>query len=66
MNSIIEALEKGWLISDVITVLARGGNDEGRGFVVTLMEPQNYMLHKVYLPYSVEAEALLNGASFMT
>lgn len=63
MEHILEALKKGWMVSEVATVLARGGNDEGRGFLVTLLEPGNYRLHQLYLPYSLEAEALLNQAS---
>jgi hypothetical protein len=63
MNKVIEALRKGWVVSEVTTVLARGRNDEGRGYLVTFMEPDNYMLHKLYLPYSLEAETLLNRAS---
>jgi len=63
MSNIIEAINKGWMISEVAIVLARGRNDEGRGFLVTLMEPGKYMLYKLYLPYSPEAEALLNQAS---
>ena len=63
MSNMIEALKKGWVISEVVTVLAHGQNDEGRGYLVTLMEPERYLLHKLYLPYSLEAEALLNQAS---
>jgi hypothetical protein len=63
MEHVIEALKKGWLVSEVVTVLAHGRNDEGRGFLVTFMEPDNYLLHTMYLPYSAEAEALLNQAS---
>ncbi len=63
MNGFIEALQKGWMVSEVATVLARGTNDEGRGYLVTLLEPGRYLLHELYLPYSVEAEALLNQAS---
>ena len=63
MDHVIEALKKGWLVSEVVTVLARGQNDEGRGYLVTLMEPDNYLLHTLYLPYSIEVEALLNQSS---
>ena len=63
MSTVIEALNKGWTISGIAKVLARGQNDEGRGFLVTLIEPKNYISHKVYLIYSVETEALLNKAS---
>jgi hypothetical protein len=63
MNNVVEALKKGWIVSEVATVLARGANDEGRGYLVTFMEPDSYLLHTLYLPYSVEAEALLNQAS---
>ena len=63
MDIVVEALTIGWIISEVATVLARGRNDEGRGYLVTLIEPDNYLLHKLYLPYSVEVEALLNQES---
>jgi hypothetical protein len=60
---VIEALNNGWMISEVANVLAHGRNDEGRGFLVTFAEPVNHMLYKLYLPYSAEAESLLNQAS---
>lgn len=63
MNKIIEALNKGWTISEVATVLASGQNDEGRGYLVTLAEPGIHRLHKLYLPYSAEVETLLSQAS---
>ena len=63
MSNVIEALKNGWTISTVATVLAHGQNDEGRGYLVTLMEPKNHISRKVYLPYSAETETLLNQAS---
>jgi hypothetical protein len=63
VNNVIEAMKKGWMILEVAKVLARGGNDEGRGYLVTLAEPSNHTLHKLYLPYSSEVEAFLNRAS---
>jgi hypothetical protein len=63
MSNLIEALKNGWTVSDVANVLARGRNDEGRGFLVTLMEPKNHLFRKVYLPYSKETEALLNQST---
>jgi hypothetical protein len=63
MKAMLEALENGWTVSDVTIVLARGGNDEGRGYLVTLLEPKTYVLQELYLPYSLEAEALLNQAN---
>ena len=63
MGNFIEAIKKGWTVSDVANVLAHGRNDEGRGFLVTLMEPKNHMSRQVYLPYSPETEMLLNQAS---
>jgi hypothetical protein len=59
MNNVIEALKRGWMVSDVAHVLAHGKNDEGRGFLVTLMQPQNHVLREVYLPYSTETENML-------
>ena len=49
MSNVIEALNNGWTVSNVANVLASGQNDEGRGFLVTLMEPRNHMSRKVYL-----------------
>lgn len=43
MSNVIEALNTGWTVSDVATVLAHGQNDEGRGFLVRLMEPVNHL-----------------------
>ena len=58
MGNFVDALRKGWT-----NVLAPGKNDEGRGFLVTLMEPKNHMSRQVYLPYTPETEVLLNQAS---
>ena len=63
MGNFVEAIQKGWTVSDVANVLAHGQNDEGRGFLVTLMEPKIHMSRQVYLPYSPETEILLNQAS---
>ncbi len=63
MGYFVEAIRKGWKVSDVANVLAHGRNDEGRGFLVTLMEPRNHISRQVYLPYSLETEKLLNQAS---
>jgi len=65
MSNVIEALNKGWTISEFATVLAHGQNDEGRGFLVTLMEPKDHISREVYLPYSAETEALLERASML-
>ena len=53
MGNVIEALKKGWSVLDVATVLAHGKNDEGRGFLVTLMEPKNhiYLIRQKQKPY---------------
>jgi len=65
MSNVLEALDRGWTVLDVTNVLARGQNDEGRGFLVTLMQTENHISRKVYLPYTPEAEALLNQASVL-
>lgn len=62
MSNIVEALNSGWMVLNVATVLARGQNDEGQGFLVTLMEEQNHTSRKVYLPYTPETETLLDQA----
>ena len=63
MKEVLKALNSGWMVSDVTTILARGMNDEGRGYLVTLLEPKTYLLQEFYLPYSLEAETLLNQAN---
>ena len=63
MGNVIDALKKGWAVSEVATVLAHGQNDEGRGFLVTLVEPKNHMSREMYLPYSTETETFLKRAS---
>ncbi len=63
MSNVVEALQTGWTVSEVSTVLAHGQNDEGRGFLVKLVEPRNHMSCEVYLLYSAETEALLKQAS---
>lgn len=61
MNRIVEALNAGWIISSVAYVLAHGENDEGRGFLVTLMEPNRHMSRKFYLPFSKETLRFLSN-----
>ncbi len=59
MSKIVEALSAGWTVSSVANVLAHGKNDEGRGFLIRLTEPDQHMSQEVYLPYSEEAQKLL-------
>lgn len=61
MSNVKDALSAGWVVSEVADVLAHGRNDEGRGFLVTLMELRQHLQRKEYLPYSEEAQKLLNG-----
>jgi hypothetical protein len=65
MSNFIEALKDGWTVSDVANVLAHGRNDEGRGFLIKLMEPKNHLSREVYLPYTAETEAMLSQASLL-
>lgn len=62
MSNVIEALNTGWSVSAIANVLAHGQNDEGRGFLVTLVESTNHMMREIYLPFTAETEALLNRA----
>lgn len=62
MKSIIEAINKGWTVSTVANVLAHGKNDEGRGYIVRLNETKSHISREMFLPYSPEAESLLNNA----
>ena len=61
MNNIVKALRAGWTVASVANVLAHGQNDEGRGFIITLTEPNQHLVRKVYLPSSVEALKLFSN-----
>jgi hypothetical protein len=63
MKNMIEVLDKGWTVSNVVNVFARGQNDEGRGYLVTLAELENHLSREMYLPHSPEAETFLVYAS---
>jgi len=62
MSNVVEALNSGWTVLEVVTILAQGQNDEGRGFLVRLAEPRNHVSREMYLPYSPETEDLLDRA----
>ena len=63
MENMMEALNKGWTVSTVANMLAHGQNDEGRGFLVTLAEPNDHLSREMYLPYSPDVESFLDNAS---
>lgn len=59
MNNINEAMSQGWMILEATRVLAGGGNDKGRGYVVTLSNPNGSLQRAYFLPGSTETEDLL-------
>jgi hypothetical protein len=58
METMIKALEQGWTVSEVARVLARG-NNEDRGFLVTLANYHQHTLQRLYVPDSPECNDLL-------
>ena len=59
MNKVKKAMRQGWMILEATKVLARGGNDQGRGYVLTLSNPTGNLQRAYFLPGSTETEALL-------
>jgi hypothetical protein len=59
METMIRALEQGWTISEVSRVLARGNNDEDRGYLVTLANYRLHALRRLYVADSPESSDLL-------
>lgn len=59
MSDIIHALNAGAQVSSVAKVLAKGLNNEGRGYLVTLFDSVQMTERDYYLPYSEEADAIL-------
>ncbi len=54
------ALDEGWIIAEATHLLAHGANDEGRGYLLTLMHPRRLLNRQMMVPASPEIEALLN------
>ena len=59
METMIKALEQGWAVSEVARVLARGNNNEDRGYLVTLADYRQHMLRRLFVPDSPESHELL-------
>lgn len=60
MQSMIEAMERGWTVTEVARVLASGRNDEDRGYLVTLANHRLHATRRLYVPHSPESTALLD------
>ena len=50
MDTMINALEQGWMISEIARVLARGNKDENRGYMVTLANYRLHTLRRLFVP----------------
>lgn len=59
METMIEALEQGWTVSEIARFLARGNNNEERGYLVTLANYSSHTLRRMYVPGSPESDGLL-------
>ena len=59
METMIKALEQGWMVSEVARVLARGHNNEDRGYLVTLANYRLHTLRRLYVPDTPESNDLL-------
>ena len=53
------SLREGWIIVEAVDLLAHGTNDEGRGYLLTLMQPHKLLTQKVSIRKSSEVDMLL-------
>jgi hypothetical protein len=63
MDHVMTDLHRGWTILEAATVLARGTNNEGRGYLLTLSNASGSLQHQYYVPQTSEVERLLAGES---
>ncbi len=63
MDPVMTDLRQGWTILEAATVLARGTNNEGRGYLLTLANASGSLQHKYYVPQTSEIERLLANES---
>lgn len=59
METMMEALEQGWTISEVARFLAHGKDNGERGYLVTLANYRSHTLRRLYVPDSPESDDLL-------
>lgn len=59
MSDFLKAIKSGAQVSSVAHVLAKGANNEGRGYLVTLFDTANMTERDYYLPFSTETVELL-------
>jgi hypothetical protein len=57
---ILAALDEGWQIVEAADMLAHGKNDEGRGYVLTLMHSRRMLTHEWNVMRSPEIDFLLS------
>ncbi len=59
MQSVQNYLSDGWFISEAITLLAHGVNDENGGYILTLGDPSGRFIRETFVPRSADVDELL-------
>jgi hypothetical protein len=56
---LLSALDEGWIIAEAAHLLASGRNDEGRGYVLTLIHKERPIVRELTVGRTPKIEALL-------
>ncbi len=59
MQTIQSYLSEGWFISEAVTMLAHGANDENSGYILTLADPSGRLMRETFVPRTADVEDLL-------
>ena len=59
MHLIQTYLSNGWVISEAVTLLAHGVNNENGGYILTLSDPSGRFIRETFVPRSLDVDELL-------
>lgn len=59
MQTIQTYLSDGWFISEAVTLLAHGANNENSGYILTLADPSGRFERETFVPRTPDVDNLL-------